>query len=166
MREIAVSVKGKINKSSISSPALTTVCLHSSQCNEWRQSVLSSLLRGAGWPDLYPKWVKLTPNGTNPGIFQIRFSTFGSVEPNVLNLIWKKSPDLSHLGQFDPLWGQNWPPSLVWQWNCMCWYLSWRILFRNVTGLWMSDRLLLLFSLGSFQAKYRSQRSGKIQQIS
>ena len=27
-------------------------------------------------PDLAPKWVRLAPNGTNPGNFQIRFSTF------------------------------------------------------------------------------------------
>ena len=33
--------------------------------------------RQAGSPDFDPKWVELTPNGTNPGIFfQIRFSTF------------------------------------------------------------------------------------------
>ena len=28
------------------------------------------------WTDLDSKWVRLAPNGTNPGIFQIRFSTF------------------------------------------------------------------------------------------
>ena len=27
----------------------------------------------AGWPDLDSKWVKLAPNGTNPGLIQIRF---------------------------------------------------------------------------------------------
>ena len=32
-----------------------------------------------------PKWVRLAPNGTNPGLFQIRFSTFWLGE---LNLIW------------------------------------------------------------------------------
>ena len=37
-------------------------------------------------PDLAPKWVRLAPNGTNPGIFQIRFSTF---------------------------WAQIWSPSIV-----------------------------------------------------
>ena len=41
------------------------------------------------------------------GFFQIRFSTFGLVEPNVLNLIWKKFPDLSHLGSIWPTLGSN-----------------------------------------------------------
>ena len=68
---------------------------------KWFKTAIPAL---PGWPDLDPKWVKLTTNGTNPGIFfQIKFSTFGSVEPNVLNLIWKKSPIC---GQFDPLWVQ------------------------------------------------------------
>ena len=50
---------------------------------------------------LASKWVRLAPIGINPGLFQIRFQC-----------IWrprwsKKVPDMSHLGQAEPLWGQN-----------------------------------------------------------
>jgi len=40
-------------------------------------------------PELGPKWFRLGPNETNPG------------SQNGLNLIWKKSPNLSHLW---PIW--------------------------------------------------------------
>ena len=53
-------------------------------------------------------YVLLGPNGINPGLFQIRFQW---------NLIWsEKVPNLSHLGQHDPLWAQiyhPWPPILA-----------------------------------------------------
>ena len=49
---------------------------------------------GTGWPDLDPKWVKLTPNGTNPGIFsdQIQYIWLGRAKCTEFDL--KKSPDL------------------------------------------------------------------------
>ena len=45
-----------------------------------------------GWQiaDLCPKWVRLAPNGTNPGFFQI-----SSPSQNLLNLILNKLSDLS-----------------------------------------------------------------------
>ena len=43
---------------------------------------------------LAPKWVRLAPNGTNPGLFQIRFQC-----------IWRP-------GQSDPLWSQTYHPWL------------------------------------------------------
>ena len=45
---------------------------------DWFVSTLWSDTRR---PDLAPKWVRLDPNGTNQGIFQIRFSTFWLGEP-------------------------------------------------------------------------------------
>ena len=71
--------------------------------------------------ELAPKRVRLVPNGTNPGLFQIRFQY-------ILAhcwyfwywyLIWKscaksteiwseKVPDLSHLGAIWPAFGQAW----------------------------------------------------------
>ena len=59
-----------------------------------------------GMVGLAPKWVRLAPNWTNPGIFQISFSLFWLTE------IWKNPRNLSILGQFDPLWNQIWPPWL------------------------------------------------------
>ena len=49
---------------------------------------------------LASKWVRLAPNGTNPGLFQIRFQCIWRGTLNALNLIWK-APDLSH---FRPIW--------------------------------------------------------------
>ena len=46
-------------------------------------------------PEFDTKWVRLVPNGTNPGFFQIRFSTFWLY---VLKLIWKKIPGFVPLG--------------------------------------------------------------------
>ena len=56
---------------------------------------------------LAPKWVKLSQNGKNPGLFQIRFR---AVRQNVPKSDLKKSRIFPILGQFDPLWGQNWQP--------------------------------------------------------
>ena len=65
----------------------------------------------AGSPDLGPKWVRLAPNWTNMDIFFRSDSVhFGSLSQNVLNLIWKKSPDLSHFGPFWPTLCPNLPP--------------------------------------------------------
>ena len=41
-------------------------------------------------PDLGPKWVRLSTNGTNPGIFQTRFSTFWVIEPKCIESDLKK----------------------------------------------------------------------------
>ena len=51
------------------------------------------------------KWVRIAPS---PGIF-FRYDSvhFRSVSQNVLNLIWKKSPDLSHFGSIWPTLGPN-----------------------------------------------------------
>ena len=47
----------------------------------------------AEWPDLGPKWVRLTPNRTNLGHFQIRFILhFNSPSQNVLKSDVKKCP--------------------------------------------------------------------------
>ena len=37
------------------------------------RAALSGLALIARWPDLYPKWVRMAANGTNPGLFQIKF---------------------------------------------------------------------------------------------
>ena len=40
--------------------------------------------RQSGMVGLVPKWVRLAPDGTNPGLFQIRFQYIWLIEPNVL----------------------------------------------------------------------------------
>ena len=59
---------------------------------------------------LAPKWVRLAPNGTNPGLFQIRFQC-----------IWRgglKKPRICPiLGQSDPLWSKTYHPCL----SCSYW---------------------------------------------
>ena len=52
------------------------------------------------------KWVKLAPNGTNPGLFEIRFQQM------YWNLIWK-SRICPIWGQSEPLWSQTYHP---WVW--------------------------------------------------
>ena len=53
-------------------------------------------------PDLAPKWVRLAPKGTNPGNFQIRFSTF-----------WRTAPKCTEsdlkISRICPIWGQSDP---------------------------------------------------------
>ena len=44
-----------------------------------------------GMVGLAPKWVGLAPNGTNPGLFQIRFQYIWLDEPSVLKSNLKKS---------------------------------------------------------------------------
>ena len=58
----------------------------------------------AEWPDLGPKWVRLGPNGTNPGFFQIRFQYILAQCQNVQNLMGESpgfvpfGPNLTHFG--------------------------------------------------------------------
>ena len=86
---------------------------------------------------LAPKWVRLAPNGTNPGTFQIRFhciwrgasnalksdlkkpricpiwgqsDPIWSIEPNVLKSDMKKSRICPIWGQSDQLWSQTYNP--------------------------------------------------------
>ena len=56
------------------------------------------------------KWVRMTQNGTNAGHFQIRFQYILARWP-------EKVPDLSYLGQYEPLWAKSDIPGL---------YLSWQ----------------------------------------
>ena len=56
-------------------------------------------------PDLGPKWVRLAPNETNPGLFQIRFKYFlANRAKKYWNLIWKSpgfvpfGANLTHFG--------------------------------------------------------------------
>ena len=67
---------------------------------EWEQkSFVPSVSTGkytllSGMVALAPKWVRLAPNGTNPGLFQIRFqciSRFGG-KPRPVNIM-AKSPN-------------------------------------------------------------------------
>ena len=57
------------------------------------------------WPDFDPKWVRLAPNGTNPGLFQIRFQYILARRAKMYwNLIWKSpgfvpfGANLTHFG--------------------------------------------------------------------
>ena len=61
-----------------------------------------------GWPDLDPKLVRLDPNGTNSGLFQIRFQYILAVRQNVLKSDLKKSRICLIWGQSDPFWVQIW----------------------------------------------------------
>ena len=47
---------------------------------------------------LAPKWVRLAPNGTNPGLFQIRFQCIWRGCAKCTEIWSQKAPDLSHLG--------------------------------------------------------------------
>ena len=63
---------------------------------------------GARLPDLAPKWVRLAPNGTNLGNFQIRFSTFWRPAPKCTQSDLKNS-------RICPIWGQSDPISVpIW----------------------------------------------------
>ena len=61
-----------------------------------------------GMVGLSPKWVRLSPNGTNPGLFQIRFQCIWRVGAKCTEIWSEKAPDLSHLG---PIW-PNLEPNL------------------------------------------------------
>ena len=52
-------------------------------------------MAGTGLTVLATKWARLAPNGTNPGLFQIRFQYIWLDEPNVLKSDHEKVPDLS-----------------------------------------------------------------------
>ena len=58
--------------------------------------------QNTGMVGLAPKWVRLAPNGTNPGLFQIRFQYIWLDEPNVLKFDLKKF-------RICPIWGPIWP---------------------------------------------------------
>ena len=53
---------------------------------------------------LAPKWVRLAPNGTNPGLFQIKFQCIWRGAPNALKSDLKKpgfvpfGANLTHFG--------------------------------------------------------------------
>ena len=51
--------------------------------------------------DFGPKWIWLAPNGTNPGLFQIRFQCIWRPRAKCTEIWSEKAPDLSHLG---PIW--------------------------------------------------------------
>ena len=62
-----------------------------------------------GMVGLAPKWVRLAPNGTNPGFFRSDFSAFGAVRQMHWYLIWKISgfvpfwANLTHFGAKPPI---------------------------------------------------------------
>ena len=55
----------------------------------------------SGMVGLTPKWDRLSPNGTNPGLFQIRFALKSDLKKPRICPIW---------GQSDPLWSQTYHP--------------------------------------------------------
>ena len=67
----------------------------------------------AGMVGLAPNWVRLVPNGTNPGLFQIRFQYIWLYEPNVLKCDLKKSWICPILGQSEPIWSQTYHPCMT-----------------------------------------------------
>ena len=66
----------------------------------------------SGMVGLAPKWVRLAPNGTNPGLFQIRLQCIWRGAPNALKSDLKKPRICSIWGQSDPLWSQTYHPWL------------------------------------------------------
>ena len=52
----------------------------------------------AGMVGLATKWVRLAQNGTNPGLFQIRFQCIWRGGAKCTDIWSEKAPDLSHLG--------------------------------------------------------------------
>ena len=83
--------------------SLPTDSLHDEPCQ----------LSDAGMVGLDPKWFRLAPNGTNPGLFQIRFQCILRPRAKCTEIWSENTPDLSHLG---PIWPTLEPklPSLVW----------------------------------------------------
>ena len=57
----------------------------------------------SGMVGLAPKWVRLAPNGTNPGLFQIIFQCIWRPAPNALKSDLKKP-------RICPIWGQTYHP--------------------------------------------------------
>ena len=90
-------------------------------CREWDNPVTWALVvtdswmsnefrRNTGMVGLAPKWVRLAPNGTNPGLFQIRFQCIWRPAPNALKSDLIKSRICPIWGQSDPLWSQTYHP--------------------------------------------------------
>ena len=76
--------------------------------NQWWSPFCRTRL-DSGLPVLAPKWVKLSQNGKNPGLFQIRFQYILARRAKMYwNMIWK-SPGYfkPFLGRFDPPWSQT-----------------------------------------------------------
>ena len=104
-----------------------------------------------GMVGLAPKRVRLAPNGTNPGLFQIRFQCIWRRGAKCTEIWSEKAPDLSHLG---PIWPALEPnlPSLVLG-ACLCTaFLGWRytslgILVYTLNFTSTSYTFLLLFLL-------------------
>ena len=66
-----------------------------------------------GMVGLAPKWVRLAPNGTNPGLFQIRFQCIWRPRVKCTEIWSEKAPDLSHLEPIWPTLEPNLPSQLV-----------------------------------------------------
>ena len=88
-----------------------------SQClpgNEARIDLIDGPLTqilNTGLVGLAPKWVRLAPNGTNPGLFQIRFQRIWRRAPIILLKSDLKKPRICLIwGQSDPLWSQTYHP--------------------------------------------------------
>ena len=62
--------------------------------------------RAAGMSDLGQKWARVVQNGTNLGLFQIRFQYILAQRQNVLKSDLKKSRICPIWGQSDPFWVQ------------------------------------------------------------
>ena len=63
---------------------------------------------------LSPKWARIIPNGTHPGLFQIRFQyILAQRRQNVLKSDLKKSRICPIWGQSDPFWSQTYHPCYV-----------------------------------------------------
>ena len=70
-----------------------------------------SALEGTGESDLAPNWVKLDPNGTTQGLFQIRFQ---HMRQNVLKSDVKKSRICSLGTNMTPLEGHGVQGCRIW----------------------------------------------------
>ena len=98
-----------------------------------------------GMVGLAPKWVRLAPNGTNPGLFQIRFQCIWRRGAKCTEIWSEKAPDLSH---FEPIWPTLEPnlPSLQWSVSAGMadWASNWARLASNGTNLGLFKISLLL----------------------
>ena len=61
----------EIRRSTQQSPSDVTIVCHLF-CFD-TSTITLTLLRCSGMSSLAPKWVRMGPDGTNPGLFQIRF---------------------------------------------------------------------------------------------
>ena len=129
-----------LHSATFSFPSLLNDVIHLSAPSPWRLLLPTILpltqhsrfmitLFFIGWPDLGPKWVRLTPNGTNPGLCQIKFQYilaksdksgpfsdqisvhFGAVRQNVLKSDLNKS-------RICPIWCQS---DHIWTQICHAW---------------------------------------------